>query len=143
MPYQSRAQQGWAHTPAGTKALGGPEKVKEWDEATKGHYGSLPERVQHLAAGGPVMAKGYHGKDQDDRAKGGASLGRTRNFLKEADGQDQYSPKRHPYKNPDLKVQAYGKADGDDDDGKGRAGSSVKPKRVGDTKELKTVKPRS
>lgn len=36
MPYKSRAQEKWAHTPAGVKALGGPEKVKEWDKASKG-----------------------------------------------------------------------------------------------------------
>ena len=42
MPYQSRAQQGWAHTPAGEKALGGPAKVAEWDAASKGK--KLPTR---------------------------------------------------------------------------------------------------
>lgn len=36
MPYKSLAQERWAHTPAGTKALGGKSKVKEWDAATKG-----------------------------------------------------------------------------------------------------------
>lgn len=36
MPYKSRQQEKWAHTPAGEKALGGPEKVKEWDKASKG-----------------------------------------------------------------------------------------------------------
>jgi hypothetical protein len=43
MPYMSRAQQGWAHTAAGTKALGGPAKVAEWDSASKGM--KLPKRV--------------------------------------------------------------------------------------------------
>jgi len=42
MPYKSRAQEGWAHTPAGEKALGGPAKVAEWDAATKGK--KLPAR---------------------------------------------------------------------------------------------------
>jgi hypothetical protein len=42
MPYKSEAQRRWAHTPAGKRALGGAEKVKEWDRATKGK--SLPER---------------------------------------------------------------------------------------------------
>jgi hypothetical protein len=42
VPYKSAAQRRWAHTPAGTKALGGPEKVAEWDAATKGK--KLPER---------------------------------------------------------------------------------------------------
>jgi hypothetical protein len=36
MPYKSLAQEGWAHTPAGQKALGGAAKVAEWDAATKG-----------------------------------------------------------------------------------------------------------
>jgi hypothetical protein len=43
MPYTSDAQRKWAHTPAGTKALGGTAKVKEWDSATKGK--KLPEKV--------------------------------------------------------------------------------------------------
>lgn len=36
MPYKSDAQRKWAHTEAGTKALGGKKKVAEWDTATKG-----------------------------------------------------------------------------------------------------------
>lgn len=43
MPYTSKAQERWAHTPAGKKALGGPKKVKEWDRETKGK--KLPERA--------------------------------------------------------------------------------------------------
>jgi hypothetical protein len=42
MPYVSLAQERWAHTQAGTKALGGPAKVAEWDAATKGK--DLPQR---------------------------------------------------------------------------------------------------
>lgn len=38
MPYKSLKQQAWAHTPAGTKALGGPSHVAEWDAATKGKH---------------------------------------------------------------------------------------------------------
>jgi hypothetical protein len=48
VPYKSVAQQGWAHTAEGTAALGGPEKVHEWDEATKsipGGYAGLPQHV--------------------------------------------------------------------------------------------------
>jgi len=41
MPYSSDAQRRWAHTSAGTKALGGKSKVHEWDEASKGK--ELPE----------------------------------------------------------------------------------------------------
>ena len=43
MPYQSLAQERWAHTPSGEQALGGAAKVAEWDAATKG--ASLPQRV--------------------------------------------------------------------------------------------------
>ena len=43
MPYESDAQRRWAHTKTGTKALGGPGKVAEWDQASKGK--DLPERV--------------------------------------------------------------------------------------------------
>ncbi len=42
MPYESKAQERWAHTEEGTKALGGKKKVHEWDEATKGK--KLPEK---------------------------------------------------------------------------------------------------
>jgi hypothetical protein len=42
-PYQSEAQRRWAHTEAGTKALGGKEKVKHWDKESKGK--DLPEKV--------------------------------------------------------------------------------------------------
>ena len=44
MPYKSKAQERWAHTDAGEKALGGPEKVAEWDKASKGKV--LPEKVK-------------------------------------------------------------------------------------------------
>jgi hypothetical protein len=43
MPYKSLAQEGWAHSPAGKKALG-EAGVKEWDAATKGK--KLPEKVK-------------------------------------------------------------------------------------------------
>lgn len=42
MPYKSLAQERWAHTKAGIKALGGKKKVKEWDRASKGL--KLPKR---------------------------------------------------------------------------------------------------
>jgi len=35
-PYKSDRQRRWAHTKTGTKALGGKEKVEEWDAASKG-----------------------------------------------------------------------------------------------------------
>lgn len=33
----------WAHTKKGTKALGGEDKVKEWDKETKGKL--LPGKI--------------------------------------------------------------------------------------------------
>jgi hypothetical protein len=42
MPYKSKAQERWAHTEEGTKALGGKKKVKEWDDSSKGK--KLPEK---------------------------------------------------------------------------------------------------
>lgn len=44
MPYTSLAQERWAHTKEGEEALGGPEKVHEWDQASKGL--KLPERAK-------------------------------------------------------------------------------------------------
>lgn len=49
MPFLSRSQNAWGHTAAGIKALGGPAKVKEWEQETD--YQSLPERKD------PPMAK--------------------------------------------------------------------------------------
>lgn len=43
MPFLSKAQNRWAHSPTGTRALGGPGKVKGWESATD--YPSLPERT--------------------------------------------------------------------------------------------------
>lgn len=34
MPWKSKAQAKWGHTPAGIKALGGKKAVEEWDKAT-------------------------------------------------------------------------------------------------------------
>ena len=54
MPFVSIQQQRWAHTEAGTKALGGKDKVHEWDEASKGK--ALPKKVpqQGMSAGAKV-----------------------------------------------------------------------------------------
>ena len=48
MPFKSSAQNAWAHTKAGTKALGGKKKVKEWDKDT--NYENLPEHVEKESA---------------------------------------------------------------------------------------------
>jgi len=51
MAFKSKAQNAWAHTPAGTKALGGKKAVKEWESATD--YSKLPERkTKKRALGG-------------------------------------------------------------------------------------------
>lgn len=42
MPFKSQAQRKWAYTKEGTKALGGKEKVAEWERATKG---KLPKKA--------------------------------------------------------------------------------------------------
>ena len=44
MPFASRAQQKWAHSATGLRALGGAAKVKEWDDATP-DFNALPERA--------------------------------------------------------------------------------------------------
>lgn len=46
MPYKSDQQRKWAHTKAGMKALGGAEKVAEWDAASKGM--NLPKKAGKL-----------------------------------------------------------------------------------------------
>jgi len=42
MPFLSKKQNAWGHSPEGVKALGGPAKMKEWETATD--YKSLPEK---------------------------------------------------------------------------------------------------
>lgn len=63
MPFLSGAQSRWAFTPAGKKALGGTEKVKEWADATD--YSKLPERVDdHAPKSKPLLGgaiRGNHG----------------------------------------------------------------------------------
>jgi hypothetical protein len=44
MPFESTAQQGYLH--AHPEILG-KKGLHEWDEATKGHYASLPAHVHH------------------------------------------------------------------------------------------------
>lgn len=48
MPYVSDKQRRWAHTDEGTKALGGPKKVKEWDDKSRGK--DLPEEAPKKTA---------------------------------------------------------------------------------------------
>ena len=85
MPYESLAQEGWAQTPEGTKALGGASKVAEWDAATKGKH--LPHKVQAHAKGGVIMAlsSGSKGNGPHDAefAVGGGTLDRVKDFKKD------------------------------------------------------------
>lgn len=46
MPYLSEQQRKWAHTKKGMEALGGAEKVAEWDRESKGI--KLPKKVNNL-----------------------------------------------------------------------------------------------
>jgi hypothetical protein len=55
-PYASDAQRRWAHTDAGTKALGGKEAVHHWDQESKGR--DLPEHVKKEEMGKAEMPKG-------------------------------------------------------------------------------------
>ena len=48
MPFVSNQQRKWGHTKEGEKALGGPSKVKEWDQASKGL--NLPDKIGKLHA---------------------------------------------------------------------------------------------
>ena len=45
MPWVSTAQQRWGNSPSGHAALG-DAAVHEWNEATKGHYHTLPSHVK-------------------------------------------------------------------------------------------------
>ena len=46
MPFVSKQQQKWAHTQNGQRALGGKDKVDEWDQSTD--FGSLPDKVEGI-----------------------------------------------------------------------------------------------
>lgn len=128
MPSVSKKQHNFmeavAHSPEFAKKAGVPQSVgKDFASADKG---------QSFANGGLVMAgnKGYLGRDTEG-AKGGAKLGRTRDFMKIP---DQFTDGRLPPKDTgsaDDPEQAYEKT--------GKTGKLAKP--TGD-KCLPTVKPR-
>lgn len=54
MPFESKDQNAWAHTPAGTKALGGEKAVKEWEGATD--YSKLPKKKKKVKGGNTELA---------------------------------------------------------------------------------------
>jgi hypothetical protein len=157
MPYVSGAQRGWAHTPAGTKALGGPSKVAEWDQASKGQH--VPYKV-----GGSAVNKGYQGKTESFAA-GGPVLGRSKNWAKDAAKEGNVPNPVNSDEEPGVAKGALGKllsgvdrftainmADQgspaneqrvkpNEDWTKGQGGM-IKNKRSGDTKSEAPVKPR-
>lgn len=55
MPFKSEAQNAWGHTPEGIKALGGVDKVKEWESGTD--YSKLPKHVIRDSKKKEVMKK--------------------------------------------------------------------------------------
>lgn len=109
MPFESQAQNRWAHTPAGTKALGGPAKVKEWEQATD--YSHLPEKT---------VNKGHLSKTEQFAA-GGAVLGRSRDFLKTEDRFRGTKP-------PTVKTQDVFVKKGKGEQGRDKSEKPVKPK---------------
>ena len=72
MPFKSKKQSAWAHTAAGTKALGGAAKVKEWEGATD--YSHLPARKGY-SEGGPVKTKGERPHHQNHEQPNEPSIG--------------------------------------------------------------------
>jgi hypothetical protein len=55
MPWQSKKQAAWGHSPAGVKALGGKAKVAEWDAATP--KGSLKKKAKGVPLKSLMRAK--------------------------------------------------------------------------------------
>lgn len=43
MPWASKQQQKWGNSPAGIRALGGQNRVKEWNDST--NFQSLPQKA--------------------------------------------------------------------------------------------------
>lgn len=117
-----------AHNPEFAHKAGVPQSV--------GKDFAAADKSQSFAGGGVVSGnKGYMGKNTEG-AKGGASLGRTRDFLKESDGKDQKGFGKIPddgFKNPDLDEQDYSSK---------KEASGIGKKRSGD-KCLPLIKPRS
>ena len=56
MPFVSKAQNAWGHTPSGIRALGGEKKVKEWERSTD--YSLLPEKKKKPGAIAAGFRKG-------------------------------------------------------------------------------------
>lgn len=87
MPFKSDAQRRWGHSDEGEKALGGPEKVNEWDQATKGK--KLPEK---LADGGLVQEKQPDEFTQDMKSGVNGDLDAVKDFIMKIYGKAQNGP---------------------------------------------------
>lgn len=55
MPFKSLQQAKWGHSEVGLKALGGVDKLKEWDSGTD--YSKLPKRVTKGRTKSSIMKK--------------------------------------------------------------------------------------
>lgn len=55
MPFKSQAQNRWAHTSAGKRALGGSAKLKEWEKSTD--FSKLPKKLERGSLGKHFMGK--------------------------------------------------------------------------------------
>lgn len=55
MPFASKQQMKWGHTPEGQKALGGPAAVREWDQST--NQSTLPDKVPQRKPGALLKKK--------------------------------------------------------------------------------------
>lgn len=82
-PYRSEAQRRWAHTPAGTKALGGKEAVKEWDTASRGK--ELPEKIEK-------KDKPFHGYNPKKHSKTGGLSDKYRKKVNREEGSNLKRP---------------------------------------------------
>ncbi len=107
MPWKSTQQARWGHSPSGIKALGGKNKVAEWDAATP--KGSLP------------MVKGHKPRDAQ-YAAGGPVLGRSISFAK-----DEFTGGRMPPKMSAPVKQDYAGTSGGF--GKSKSEAPVKPRK--------------
>jgi len=137
MPLQSKAQNRWAHTPEGTKALGGPDKVKEWERATD--FSHLPERKGY-AKGGLVSAAEYASggpvrKDTVDKHYKTPTRTKLGQFLST---EDRFTSGRKPAGYPEeaqtdetwSKPKGIGQTD-EDDCGDGKSLPPVVPNKAG------------
>lgn len=62
MPFKSLAQSKWGHSEAGLKALGGVDKVKEWESHTD--YSRLPSHMVKNRTKSSIMKKLLKNKNE-------------------------------------------------------------------------------